>query len=143
MKTAKAAAAPAAAMKEASLFWLSAAAPVVAAAVDAAALEEDDSWVLKACVPETVVVAPVLFAAAEPVVVGDAVAVLLPVEALDASDEQATVLGRSVTPPRAQMDLAALRVSVARSWSGLGHKVLDGHTYSPGLPWSIYRRHSK
>ena len=114
MKTAKAAAAPAAAMKEASLFWLSAAAPVVAAAVDAAALEEDDSWVLKACVPETVV-APVLFAVAEPVVVGDAVAVLLPVEAFDASDEQATVFGRSVTPPRAQMDLAALRVSVARS----------------------------
>lgn len=121
MKIAKAAAAPAAAMKEASLFWLSAAAPVVAAAVEAAALEEEDSWVLEACVPVTRVEVSVVFAAAELVVVGDAVAVLLPVEALDAADEHATVSGRSVTPPRAQMDLAALRVSVARNWSGLSH----------------------
>lgn len=54
----------------------------------------------------TVVVASVVFAAAVSVVFDAVLVELL------ASLEQETVSGRSFTPPRAQMDLAALRVTV-------------------------------
>lgn len=54
------------------------------------------------------VVPSVVFAAAESLVFD----VVLVVELLE-SLAQATVSGRLVTPPRAQMDLAALRVAVA------------------------------
>lgn len=133
---AKAAAAPAAAMKEASLYCPSAAPPVVAAAEaeDAVAEPEvevlsvpdlvvdEDFVVLASAVPLTVVSEPLAVVVLEAVVVevlpeavvevlSEVVAEAPEVEVLDAPVVQATVLGRSVTPPAEQIALAAFRVS--------------------------------
>lgn len=133
MRIAKAAAAPAAAMKEVSLFCPSTAPPVVAAAeVEDAVTEPEvevlsvpdlavdkDFVVLASAVPLTVVSEPltVVVPAAVPVAVLVEALSELVVEApevvvLDAPVVQATVLGRSVTPPAEQIAFAALRVSV-------------------------------
>lgn len=128
---AKAAAAPAAAIREESRFWPRMAAPVVAAAEEAA--EEAEEEALEAADP--VVEAPVLVAETDPdrvvlVAVDCALPVLVsvevPVEVTEevpvAEDEpeedpeeevQEIVLGRSVTPPRAQIPLATWRVAAA------------------------------
>lgn len=136
MRMAKAAAAPAAAMKEASLYCPSAAPPVVAAAEaeDAVAEPEvevlsvpdlvvdEDFVVLASAVPLTVVSEPLAVVVLEAVVVevlpevvvevlSEVVAEAPEVEVLDAPVVQATVLGRSVTPPAEQIALAAFRVS--------------------------------
>jgi hypothetical protein len=126
---AKAAAAPAAAMKEASLFCPSTAPPLVAAAEVEDAVAEPEVEVFS--VPDVVVDEDfvVVVSAVPLTVVSEPLAVVVPlvevVEALselvvevpeavvlDAPVVQATVLGRSVTPPAEQIPLAALRVSV-------------------------------
>lgn len=119
---AKAAATPAAAIKEESLFWPRTAAPVVAAVGEGEADVADVADVAE--VPEAVVADLV---ADEPVPVGvaDAVlglSVLVPLSVplgvvcdavlVRAALLHVTVLGRSWTPPRAQICLAATRVSV-------------------------------
>lgn len=128
---AKAAAAPAAAKKEASLFCPSAAPPVVAAAeVEDAVAEPElevfsvpdlvvdkDFVVLASAVPLTVVSEPVAVVVPEVVLVeelSEVVAEAPEVLVLDAPVVQATVLGKSVTPPAEQIPLAALRVSVVK-----------------------------
>lgn len=126
---AKAAAAPAAATKEASLFCPSAAPPVVAAAEAEDAVAEpavevlsvsdlvvdEDFVVLASAVPLTVVseaLAAVVLEAVVVEVLSEVVAEAPEVEVLDAPVVQATVLGRSVTPPAEQIALAAFRVSI-------------------------------
>lgn len=125
IKMAKAAAAPAAAIKEESLVWPRTAAPVVAAAdeadeaadeADEAIEEAEEPAVAEALAPVAVVVASVLVvvavAVSEPVrVVSDAVLVVA------SAVEHERVLGRSVTPPRAQIPLAALRVAILKGVS--------------------------
>lgn len=125
---AKAAAAPAAAIREESRVWPRTAAPVVAAAEEAEWEAEEEE--LEAAVPVVealVLVAvtepdrvvsvavdwalPVLVSLVLPVVVPEAV----PVAAVPvAVEEQEIVLGRSVTPPREQMPLATWRVAAGR-----------------------------
>lgn len=117
---ANAAAAPAAATSEESL-WVSAATPVLVAAAetDEAPFEAMvEASVVEALVPVTVVEAEVLVA--PEVSVLDLVPVsvelvLVPELELDLLLEQTTSVGRSVTPPRAQIDLATLMVAVVKN----------------------------
>lgn len=103
---ANAAAAPAAATSEESL-WVGGATPELVAAAEAdEALSEA---VVEAWVPVTVVESEVLVAPA--VSVPDLVSEL----ELDLLLEQTTSVGRSVTPPRAQIDLATLMVAVMKN----------------------------
>jgi hypothetical protein len=116
---ANAAAAPAAATSEESL-WVRGATPVLVSAAEAdEALFED---VVEALVPVTVVESEVLVAPA--VSVPDLVpvsveleleVVLVPELELDWLLEQTTSVGRSVTPPRAQIDLATLMVAAVKN----------------------------
>lgn len=61
--------------------------------------------------------------------------------------EQVTSVGRLVTPPRAQIDLATLRVAVVLklvSWvCSVESSIEIGITYSPDLPWSTCLPHSR
>lgn len=143
MSIASAAAAPAAAIREES-WWVMTAALVP---VDAAADDEVEAEV------EALSVAEVLPVVVEPVWVVDeaSLPVLVPVSAelepedVDdepASVEQVTEVGRSVTPPRAQRDLATFRVAV--DILALMHWCNERRaTYCPGLPWNTCRPHSK
>lgn len=152
MRMAKAAAAPAAAIREESLFWPRTAAPVVVAAdeADDAAEEtvdeeeedaEEDAAVEEALAPVAVVEASVLVVAvAEPLrVVSDAVLLVAAVV------EQETVLGRSVTPPRAQIDLAAWSVAAMKRkvWSANMLCTPREKTYPPAPAYCTCRRHSR
>ena len=126
---AKAAAAPAAAIREESRVWPRTAAPVVAAAEEADwEAEEEELEAAEPVVEALVLVAvtepdrvvsvavdwalPVLVSLVLPVVVPEAVPVAAVPVAVEAPVEQVTALGISVTPPRAQIDLATLRVAV-------------------------------
>lgn len=120
---AKAAATPAAAIKEESLFWPRTAAPVVAAVGEGEADVADVAEVPEAVVAD--LVADLVADEPVPVGVADAVlglSVLVPLSVplgvvcdevlVRAALLHVTVLGRSWTPPRAQICLAATRVSV-------------------------------
>lgn len=134
MSIAKAAAAPAAATSEESL-WVIPAAPVLddaAADDDAEAEDEALSVVALSAVEAAVEVESVLVAAEASVPVLVPVSVELEeveVELELAPVEQTTAVGRSVTPPRAQRDLATLRVAIGRSAGecgcGIAHHVLS------------------
>lgn len=110
---ANAAAAPAAATSEESL-WVRGATPVLVAAAEAdEALFEA---VVEALVPVTVVESEVSVPDLVPVSVElELELVLVPELELDLLLEQTTSVGRSVTPPRAQIDLATLMVAVAKN----------------------------
>lgn len=117
---ANAAAAPAAATSEESL-WARAATPVLVAAAetDEALFEEAvEAFVLVAVVESEVsVVLEVSVLDLIPVSVKlelELVLVLAPELELDLLLEQTTSAGRSVTPPRAQIDLATLMVAVVK-----------------------------
>jgi hypothetical protein len=115
---ANAAAAPAAATSEESL-WVSAARPLLVAAAEADEVVEALSEVVVAVlVPVRLVLdaAVVSVLAFVPVSVELELALVLVLEAeLDLLFEQTTSLGRSVTSPRAQIDLATLMVTVLKS----------------------------
>lgn len=127
---ANAAAAPAAATREESL-WVRPAAPVLVdgAAEDEAEAEAEDEAL--AVVGLSVVEVPVevesVLVAAEA-----SVPVLVPVSVEELEDvelelepvEQTTAVGRSVTPPRAQRDLATLRVAAGALAGKLGGRIV-------------------
>lgn len=119
---------------------------VAAAEADEAPFEA----VVEALVPVTVVAPAVSVSDLVPVSVElelELVLVLVPELELDLLLEQTTSVGRSVTPPRAQIDLATLMVV---SWSALEHlsamqqatsarKDLDSQTHLKSMPqlWGI------
>jgi hypothetical protein len=73
------------------------------------------------------------------VVASVVVAVAVPPVVDEAAVEQVIELGRSVTPPRAQMFLATFRVAVIGIVRQCLYRqeVCGGYTYCPGRPGSI------
>jgi hypothetical protein len=140
------------------LWVIAAMAVLVAPTVEVETSKVPVDVVVAVWVPVAVVEPSVLVAAVTPVPVLVPVSVELEVElVLEFDFEQTTSLGRSVTPPRAQMDLATLMVAVLRKDSSLArcmsysmliaplaHSTGDGAgiTYCPGLLWSTYQRRS-
>jgi hypothetical protein len=120
---------------------------VLVAAAEAEAEDELSELVLEALVVE----ASEADAVVEPVEVeveADAsVLVLVPELELELLLEHVTSVGRSVTPPRAQIDLATLRVAVMLkhvSWvCSIESSIETGITYSPDLPRSTCLPHSR
>jgi hypothetical protein len=117
MRIANAAAAPAAATSEESLCLIPATPVLVAAAEEDALAELEALSVVEALVPVVVVLPSVLVAAEALVAVLVPVVVPVSVEEVElevelALLEQTAAVGRSVTPPRAQRDLATFRVAV-------------------------------
>jgi hypothetical protein len=147
---ANAAAAPAAATREESL-RAGIAAPVLVAAAEAEAEDEAEDELPELVLEALVVEASEADAVVEPdeveVEADASVLVLVPELELELLLEQVTSVGRSVTPPRAQIDLATLRVAVMLkhvSWvCSIESSIEIGITYSPDLPRSTYLPHSR
>ena len=116
---ANAAAAPAAATSEESL-WAIAATPVLVAAAETdEALEDGVEALVLVAVVESEVFVALEVSVLDLVVLSvelelELALVLVPELELDLLLEQTTSAGRSVTPPRAQIDLATLMVAVVK-----------------------------